>query len=255
MERQEMAKNPKAGPKKPSIAYEFNSRKIKRRLEKEGWEIVRTEGDHHVMKHPNRKGRILMSPCKGFAAGHGEANLQGCRMDIVGVWGPLEGGGGMKKYMAVVHQEGDSAYGVWFPDLPGCFAAGDTEDEAVASAKRSLMLYAEDAIDDGEELPVPRTLHELRNETSVREALDCGGFVIMVPLIVNSGRVKRVSLDFDAALVDTIDEVSKECNLTRKAWVEQVVRDFIFAYETGVKNTENVVRLTHTVRGRTRAYG
>lgn len=160
----------------------------------------------------------------------------------------------MKRYMAIVHQEGDSAYGVWFPDLPGCYGAGDTEDEALASAKKSLMLYAEEASNDGEELPAPRTLHELRNDAEVQESLnESNGFMVAVPLIVNSGRRKRVSLDFDLALVESIDEVSKECNLTRKAWVEQVVRDWIFAYESGVKSTEKVLRLTQAARAKTRA--
>ena len=34
----------------------------------------------------------------------------------------------MTHYFAVVHQEGDSAYGAHFPDAPGCFAAADDQD-------------------------------------------------------------------------------------------------------------------------------
>ncbi|MGO8953729.1 MAG: type II toxin-antitoxin system HicB family antitoxin [Rhodomicrobium sp.] len=164
----------------------------------------------------------------------------------------------MRRYLAIVHQEGDSAYGVWFPDLPGCYGAGDTEDEALASAKKSLMLYAEDALKDGEELPAPRTLHELHNDPEVRESLaESNGFLVSVPLILNSGRKKRVSLDFDQALVETIDVVSKECRLTRKAWFEQVIRDWIFTYESGARSTEKVVRFTQTpkaARTKTKAY-
>jgi predicted RNase H-like HicB family nuclease len=161
----------------------------------------------------------------------------------------------MRRYMAIVHQEGDSAYGVWFPDLPGCYGAGDTEDEALASAKKSLMLYAEDALNDGEELPAPRDVRQLRNDASVQESLgESNGFLVSVPLIINSGRTKRVSLDFDLALVESIDEVSKECKLTRKAWVEQVVRDWLFTYESGVTSTEKVVRFTQAARAKKRVY-
>ena len=33
----------------------------------------------------------------------------------------------MRTYYALVHKDVDSAYGVTFPDLPGCFAAADAE--------------------------------------------------------------------------------------------------------------------------------
>ena len=34
-------------------------------------------------------------------------------------------------YVAVIEKEPDSAFGVWFPDVEGCFSAGETVDEAV----------------------------------------------------------------------------------------------------------------------------
>ena len=48
------------GAKKTPAAYEFNSRKIKRRLEQEGWFVHRIDGDHHILKHPTRRGRIIL---------------------------------------------------------------------------------------------------------------------------------------------------------------------------------------------------
>jgi predicted RNA binding protein YcfA (HicA-like mRNA interferase family) len=51
-------KNQGAGKASPS--YEFNSRKIKQHLEREGWVVVRISGDHYVMNHTNRKGRIVL---------------------------------------------------------------------------------------------------------------------------------------------------------------------------------------------------
>ena len=43
-------------------------------------------------------------------------------------------------YFAIIHEDRDSAVGVEFPDLPGCFSAGDTLDEAVANADEALRL-------------------------------------------------------------------------------------------------------------------
>ena len=50
----------------------------------------------------------------------------------------------MSQYVAIIEDAGpDKAIGVWFPDLPGCFSAGDTLDEAMSNAAVAIALYAE----------------------------------------------------------------------------------------------------------------
>ncbi len=50
------------------------------------------------------------------------------------------------------------AYGVVVPDLPGCFSAGDTLDEAMLNAKEAIELWLEVAIGDGMQIPEPQKL-------------------------------------------------------------------------------------------------
>lgn len=38
----------------------FNSREIKRRLERDGWIVERVTGSHHVLKHPRIKETIVL---------------------------------------------------------------------------------------------------------------------------------------------------------------------------------------------------
>ena len=65
----------------------------------------------------------------------------------------------MPHYVAIVEDAGpEKAVGVWFPDLPGCFSAGDDIDEALRNAQDALALYAESQAREGRELPVPRTV-------------------------------------------------------------------------------------------------
>jgi predicted RNase H-like HicB family nuclease len=60
----------------------------------------------------------------------------------------------MPHYVAIVEDAGpDKAIGLWFPDLPGCFSAGDTVDEALVNAEEALSLYAESLARDGRSLP------------------------------------------------------------------------------------------------------
>ena len=51
----------------------------------------------------------------------------------------------MKTYLALVHKEADSAYGLSFPDLPGCFAAADSETDILQAGAEALELWFEDA--------------------------------------------------------------------------------------------------------------
>jgi predicted RNase H-like HicB family nuclease len=58
--------------------------------------------------------------------------------------------------------EPEQAVGIWFPDLPGCFSAGDDIDEAVRNAQEALVLYAESQALEGCRLPAPRTVSALK---------------------------------------------------------------------------------------------
>lgn len=61
----------------------------------------------------------------------------------------------MTHYVAIIEEEEGKAVGVWFPDLPGCFSAGDTLDEAMLNAAEALELWAEAKIESGRKSPLP----------------------------------------------------------------------------------------------------
>ena len=83
----------------------------------------------------------------------------------------------MKTYFAIVHKDEDSAVGVVFPDLPGCFSAGDTYDEAIANAHIALRLYAEAERSAGRRLPRPRTFEALYRDPEIRDEAKGAPFV------------------------------------------------------------------------------
>ncbi len=90
----------------------------------------------------------------------------------------------MLHYVAIVEDAGpDTAIGVWFPDLPGCFSAGDDVDAALRNAEEALVLYAEGEAKEGRALPSPRTLSELKNDSAAESDLR-NHMVALVPLKV-----------------------------------------------------------------------
>ena len=69
------------------------------------------------------------------------------------------------KYPIAIERGGENtAFGIVVPDLPGCFSAGDTLEEAYANAAEAIELWVETALDAGETIPAPSTLQRVRND-------------------------------------------------------------------------------------------
>ena len=77
----------------------------------------------------------------------------------------------MTYYIALIHKDADSCYGVSFPDVPGVFTAGDTIDEAMQQASEVLEFAAEDweNPDGSRNFPAPRTIDALRADKQFQE--------------------------------------------------------------------------------------
>ena len=77
----------------------------------------------------------------------------------------------MPHYIALIHKEADSSYGVSYPDVPGVIAAGNSIDEAMQRASEALEFAAEDweNRDGSKGFPSPRTIDELRADPEFQE--------------------------------------------------------------------------------------
>ena len=87
---------------------------------------------------------------------------------------PRREGEVMEYFYAVVHKDADSAFGVSFPDLPGCFSAADRQEEILPNAAEALKLW----LGDGNEAQ-PRSIELVREE--VKNELAQGAFILAVP--------------------------------------------------------------------------
>jgi len=124
----------------------------------------------------------------------------------------------MTYYPAFIHYEPDHAHSVFFPDVPGCFSAGDTLDECFANARQALAFHMEGLTEDGLDIPKPSSLDELKAnkdfEDDFKEAT-----IIRVPLLMNIAAPKRVNISLDQGLLSAIDQAAKEQGMTRSAFL------------------------------------
>ena len=127
----------------------------------------------------------------------------------------------MNYYHAIVHKDADSAYGVHFPDLPGCFSAGDTLEELLPMATEAVSLHLEGEMT----LPVPSDIETIR--ALAAEDLAEGAFLILVAHIRNTGAPARVNISLDRGMLDAIDIAASARKLTRSAFLAQAARNEI----------------------------
>lgn len=123
----------------------------------------------------------------------------------------------MPYYIAVVHKDADSAYGVSFPDLPGCFSAADVEADLIPNAMEALELWFEDTA----ERPAPTGIEQLRAEPDVAADLAAGAYLIAVPWRFNAGKSQRINITLDKGLLELIDEEAARRKMTRSALLAQ----------------------------------
>ena len=83
----------------------------------------------------------------------------------------------MHQYIAVIHKDKTSAYGVHFPDVPGCYSAGDTLEKALSNAREALQLFAEDHT----RLAAPRDLEAIRTDQKLVEDIAQGCTFAFIP--------------------------------------------------------------------------
>jgi antitoxin HicB len=75
----------------------------------------------------------------------------------------------MTHYIALIHKDSESIYGVSFPDVPGIIAAAETLDGALSEAAEALAFAAEDwEAHAGAPFPRPRSLDALRDDPQFR---------------------------------------------------------------------------------------
>ena len=132
------------------------------------------------------------------------------------------------RYPIAIEQGDDKhAYGVAVPDLPGCFSAGDTLDEAIANAEEAILLHLEDATDAGQAPPAPSSLEKLRRR---KEWRGWAWGVVNVDIAKLSSKATRVNVTLPDRLLHTIDRYAKARGETRsgflaRAAIEALSRD------------------------------
>ncbi|MBZ5618396.1 MAG: type II toxin-antitoxin system HicB family antitoxin [Acidobacteriia bacterium] len=118
------------------------------------------------------------------------------------------------EYIAYLHKDRKSDFGVSFPDFPGCVTAGKTLDEARRMAGEALALHIRGMVEDGETLPDPSTLDDVAEDPARRGAV---AFLVSVDL----EKTVRVNITARESQIELIDRLARQAGMTRSAYMVQ----------------------------------
>ena len=130
----------------------------------------------------------------------------------------------MMNYPIVIHKERGSDYGVTVPDLPGCFTAGRTLDEALAMAQEAVELHLEGLIEHGEVVPRPGTIEDCSRSPRYK-----GGTWAVVSVSPARLRLKakRINISIPKRVLEAVDRFAEAENETRSGLLVKAATAYI----------------------------
>lgn len=135
------------------------------------------------------------------------------------------------KYPVVLHQDQDSDFGVTVPDLPGCFSAGVTVEEALEAVVEAIECHVEGLLVDGDPIPQVRPVATHRKNKDYSDGLWA---LVEVDLSKVSGKAKRVNITLPEHLLTQIDCFAARSGDTRSGFLAQAAMEFVTAHPEGI---------------------
>jgi predicted RNase H-like HicB family nuclease len=117
------------------------------------------------------------------------------------------------EYIAYLHKDKSSDYGVSFPDFPGCITAGSTLEEARRMAAEALAFHIAGMREDGEEIPPPSTLDDLRGDRAMK------GAVAFLVEVNPQEKTVRINITARESQIAEIDRRAHGVGLTRSSYI------------------------------------
>ncbi len=117
------------------------------------------------------------------------------------------------EYIAIIHKEPDSIFGVSFPDFVGCIAAGSTLEKARRDAVEALRIHIAGLLEDGEALPVPSSLDAVMAQPDFQDGV---AFIVDTPVQDEVVRINATVLKSELVMIDAL---ARQRGMTRSAFL------------------------------------
>ncbi|HEX9390384.1 MAG TPA: type II toxin-antitoxin system HicB family antitoxin [Usitatibacteraceae bacterium] len=158
----------------------------------------------------------------------------------------------MKHYPVVIHKDRKSVFGVIIPDLPGCFSAGATLDEALRNVQEAVEVHLR-----GEDIaPEPSALDRWKADPDYRDAYALA--LAPVDLSFMNDATVRVNITARKSELAIVDRAAKRAHMDRSAYlvlsaIERAKAALDRSVTPGLREGEAVAGRTKGVKRKTAA--
>jgi predicted RNase H-like HicB family nuclease len=132
------------------------------------------------------------------------------------------------RYPVVIHKDPTSDYGVTVPDLPGCFSAGETIDEALTEVVEAVELHLEGMLMDGESVPIPKSIEHHQSNPEFANGIWA---LVTADLSKIAGKSRRVNVTIPERLLTLMDKYAAKKGESRSGLIAQAAMEYIAAQE------------------------
>ena len=132
------------------------------------------------------------------------------------------------KYPIVIHKDHSSDYSVTIPDLPGCFSAGSTIEEAINMAHEAAECHIEGMLIDSEPIPTPSEIEAHRDNPDYKNGIWA---LVQVDISTLSLKSKRINITMPERLVRTVDQYAKKYGSSRSGLLSQAVTEYMASHQ------------------------
>jgi predicted RNase H-like HicB family nuclease len=134
------------------------------------------------------------------------------------------------RYPVVIHKDADSDYGVSVPDLPGCFSAGESVEEAIACVTEAIECHIEGILIDGEDVPLALPVEKHRENPDFADAF--AWVFVDVDLSKLSGKSKRINVTIPERILSRIDSFAESYHESRSGFMANGAIAYIAAQKS-----------------------
>jgi predicted RNase H-like HicB family nuclease len=125
----------------------------------------------------------------------------------------------MRFPIAIEPGDENTDFGVVVPDLPGCFSAGDTLDEAIAGAEEAIALWIDSTLDSGQAIPTPSNLDDIRLNP---EFADWIFAIVSIDPALLDDTIERVNITLPRRVLKRLDALAQAAGSSRSGYVAQL---------------------------------
>ncbi len=125
----------------------------------------------------------------------------------------------MRYPVAIESGNETDAFGVIVPDLPGCFSAGDTLDDALTNAEEAAAAWIDATLDSGDAIPAPSSLDALRGNSDF--AGWTFGIITLDPALLDD-TIERVNITLPRRVLKRLDALARAAGESRSGYIAQL---------------------------------